>query len=224
MLQMSLDEKHRTEWIRWWRSMLHPVFSAAMKQLWGEGNYHTEFDDMMKEKAVMKGTKIMNVLEVLKEPSVYPQLSTMLLLLLSLQLCGLSAAEYTLFPCLHLLLSNRSATIPSWHFPLDLYYSFSHRAHCPQSSVVSSLLFFKPFRELLGWKDKRFSSAELPTRALLPSFPWWYYQRLCRIKGYKYPKACYNPEIYLSRLPSPPSLTSAVADGQLLPPNFHSIW
>ncbi|NXS42195.1 GTR9 protein, partial [Balaeniceps rex] len=63
----------------------------AMKQLWGEGNYHTEFDDMMKEKAVTKGTKIMNVLEVLKEPSVYPQLSTMLLLLLSLQLCGLSA-------------------------------------------------------------------------------------------------------------------------------------
>ncbi|NXE18341.1 GTR9 protein, partial [Ardeotis kori] len=63
----------------------------AMKQLWGEGNYHTEFDDMMKEKAVTKGTKIMNVLEVLKEPSVYPQLTTMLLLLLSLQLCGLSA-------------------------------------------------------------------------------------------------------------------------------------
>ncbi|NWX78407.1 GTR9 protein, partial [Alca torda] len=61
----------------------------AMKQLWGEGNYHTEFDDMMKEKAVTKGTKIMNVLEVLKEPSVYPQLSTMLLLLLSLQFCGL---------------------------------------------------------------------------------------------------------------------------------------
>ncbi|NXP06950.1 GTR9 protein, partial [Thinocorus orbignyianus] len=63
----------------------------AMKQLWGEGNYHTEFDDMMKEKAVTRGTKIMNVLEVLKEPSVYPQLGTMLLLLLSLQLCGLSA-------------------------------------------------------------------------------------------------------------------------------------
>ncbi|NXK93757.1 GTR9 protein, partial [Formicarius rufipectus] len=63
----------------------------AMKQLWGEENYHTEFDDLMKEKAITKGTKIMNVLEVLREPSVYPQLCTMLLLLLSLQLCGLSA-------------------------------------------------------------------------------------------------------------------------------------
>ncbi|NXF76281.1 GTR9 protein, partial [Sclerurus mexicanus] len=61
----------------------------AMKQLWGEGNYHTEFDDLMKEKAITKGTKIMNVLEVLRDPSVYPQLCTMLLLILSLQLCGL---------------------------------------------------------------------------------------------------------------------------------------
>ncbi|NXC23639.1 GTR9 protein, partial [Campylorhamphus procurvoides] len=61
----------------------------AMKQLWGEGNYHTELDDLMKEKALTKGTKIMNVLEVLREPSVYPQLCTMLLLILSLQLCGL---------------------------------------------------------------------------------------------------------------------------------------
>ncbi|NWR75973.1 GTR9 protein, partial [Centropus unirufus] len=68
-----------------------PGCLKAMKQLWGEGNYHTEFDDMMKEKSLTKSTKIMNVLEVLKEPSVYPQLGTMLLLLLSLQLCGLSA-------------------------------------------------------------------------------------------------------------------------------------
>ncbi|NWZ92002.1 GTR9 protein, partial [Nesospiza acunhae] len=65
----------------------------AMKQLWGEGNYQTEFDDLMKEKAVTKGTKIMNVLEVLRERSVHPQLCTMLLLLLSLQLCGLKIFE-----------------------------------------------------------------------------------------------------------------------------------
>ncbi|NXU17857.1 GTR5 protein, partial [Pardalotus punctatus] len=63
----------------------------AMKQLWGEGKYHTESDDLMKEKAVTKGTKIMNVLEVRRERSIYPQLCSMLLLLLSLQLCGLSA-------------------------------------------------------------------------------------------------------------------------------------
>ncbi|NXQ21611.1 GTR9 protein, partial [Peucedramus taeniatus] len=65
----------------------------AMKQLWGEGNYRTELDDLMKEKAITKGTKIMNVLEVLRERSVHPQLCTMLFLLLSLQLCGLKIFE-----------------------------------------------------------------------------------------------------------------------------------
>ncbi|NXD67237.1 GTR9 protein, partial [Eolophus roseicapillus] len=68
-----------------------PGCLKAMKQLWGEGNYLTEFDDIMKEKAITKGTKIMNVLEMLKESSMYPQLGTMLLILLSLQLCGMSA-------------------------------------------------------------------------------------------------------------------------------------
>ncbi|KAM8797719.1 solute carrier family 2, facilitated glucose transporter member 11-like [Eudromia elegans] len=66
----------------------------AMKKLWGEGNYHIEFDDMLKERAATKGTKIMNVLEVLKDPSVRRQLSILLLLLLSLQLCGLSAITF----------------------------------------------------------------------------------------------------------------------------------
>ncbi|CAN8193170.1 unnamed protein product [Coccothraustes coccothraustes] len=66
----------------------------AMKQLWGEGNYQTEFDDLMKEKTITKDTKIMNVLEVLREGSVHPQLCTMLFLLLSLQLCGLSAITF----------------------------------------------------------------------------------------------------------------------------------
>ncbi|NXA53584.1 GTR9 protein, partial [Nothocercus julius] len=63
----------------------------AMKQLWGEGNYHTEFDDMLKERAATKGIKIMNVLELLKEPSLRQQLGILFLLLLSLQLCGLGA-------------------------------------------------------------------------------------------------------------------------------------
>lgn len=129
-----------------------------MKQLWGEGNYHTEFDDLMKEKAITKGTKIMNVLEVLRERSVYPQLCTMLLLLLSLQLCGLSAVEYALFPCLDLLLGLQSATMPTCPFPLGLHYSSSHRAHCLRP-VVSSPVFFIPLRELLRWEYKRSNSA-----------------------------------------------------------------
>lgn len=97
-MNQGTDSTVSDQYIRWWENMLHSVPSVAMKQLWGEDNYHTELDDMMKEKAVTKGTKIMNVLEMLKEPSVHPQLYTMLLLLLSLQLCGLSAVEYSLYP------------------------------------------------------------------------------------------------------------------------------
>ncbi|KGL79182.1 Solute carrier family 2, facilitated glucose transporter member 9, partial [Tinamus guttatus] len=70
----------------------------AMKQLWGEGNYHSEFDDMLKERAATKGTKIMNVLEVLKDPSVRQQLSILLLLLLSIQLCGLTNLQESIIP------------------------------------------------------------------------------------------------------------------------------
>ncbi|NXH38755.1 GTR9 protein, partial [Dicaeum eximium] len=70
----------------------------AMKQLWGEGNYQTEFDDLMKEKAITKGTKIMSVLEVLRERSVYPQLFVLLVLMLSLQLCGLNIFETANLP------------------------------------------------------------------------------------------------------------------------------
>lgn len=137
--------------------LLHSVSSVAMKQLWGEGNYHTEFDDLMKEKAMTKGTKIMNVLEVLRERSVHPQLCTMLLLLLSLQLCGLSAVEYALFPCLDLLLSLQSATMTTCPFPLGLHYSSSHRAHC-LTPVVSSPVLSTTFRELLRWEYKSSSS------------------------------------------------------------------
>lgn len=129
-----------------------------MKQLWGEGNYQTEFDDLMKEKAITKGTKIMNVLEVLRERSVYPQLCTMLLLLLSLQLCGLSAVEYALFPCLDLLLSLQCATMPACPFPLGLHYSSLHRARC-LTPVVSSPVVFIPLRELLRWEYKSSNSA-----------------------------------------------------------------
>lgn len=129
-----------------------------MKQLWGEGNYQTEFDDLMKEKAITKGTKIMNVLEVLRERSVYPQLCTMLLLLLSLQLCGLSAVEYALFPCLHLLLTVQSAIRQIYPFPLGLCYSSLHRAHC-LTPVVSCPVLLLPLRELLRWEYKNSNSA-----------------------------------------------------------------
>lgn len=176
-MNQGMDSTVSDQYIRWWKNMLHSVPSVAMKQLWGEENCRTEFDDMVKEKAVTKGTKIMNVLEMLKEPSVHPQLCTMLLLLLSLQLCGLSAVEYSLYP-----------TKSLWfQLVTFLWICVTHRAClCLWSSVVSLPVFFIPLRELPAWEYKRSSSAEIPATVLLLSFSWLYLQIFCRRNSYKY--------------------------------------
>ncbi|XP_034647346.1 solute carrier family 2, facilitated glucose transporter member 11-like [Trachemys scripta elegans] len=69
----------------------------AMKQLWGEGDHQAEFEDMMKEKAAMKSIKTMTVLEVMKEPVLRWQLCIMILLMMSIQLCGLNAIYFYTF-------------------------------------------------------------------------------------------------------------------------------
>ncbi|XP_065273970.1 solute carrier family 2, facilitated glucose transporter member 11-like [Emys orbicularis] len=69
----------------------------AMKQLWGEGDHQAEFDDMMKEKAAMKSIKTMTVLEVMKEPALRWQLCIIILLMMSIQLCGLNAIYFYTF-------------------------------------------------------------------------------------------------------------------------------
>ncbi|XP_043354203.1 solute carrier family 2, facilitated glucose transporter member 11-like isoform X4 [Dermochelys coriacea] len=69
----------------------------AMKELWGEGDHQADFDDMMKEKAAMKSIKTMSVLEVMKEPALRWQLYIMILLMMSIQLCGLSAIYFYTF-------------------------------------------------------------------------------------------------------------------------------
>uniref|UniRef100_A0A674JBV9 Major facilitator superfamily (MFS) profile domain-containing protein n=1 Tax=Terrapene triunguis TaxID=2587831 RepID=A0A674JBV9_9SAUR len=89
----------------------------AMKQLWGEGDHQAEFDDMMKEKAAMKSIKTMTVLEVMKEPALRWQLCIIILLMMSIQLCGLNAVEYSSIPTSELLLG----TGPIVHHPLLSY-------------------------------------------------------------------------------------------------------
>ncbi|NWT53589.1 GTR5 protein, partial [Erythrocercus mccallii] len=63
----------------------------AIRQLWGEGQHQAEIDDIMKEKATMKNTKILSVLELVKEPAFRWQLYTIVILTATLQLCGINA-------------------------------------------------------------------------------------------------------------------------------------
>ncbi|NXG60188.1 GTR5 protein, partial [Hemiprocne comata] len=63
----------------------------AIRQLWGEGHHQAEIDDIMKEKATMKNTKILSVLELIKEPAFRWQLYTIVILTATVQLCGINA-------------------------------------------------------------------------------------------------------------------------------------
>lgn len=68
-------------------------FFTAIRQLWGEGQHQAEIDDIMKEKATMKNTKILSVLELVKEPAFRWQLYMIVILTATIQLCGINAVE-----------------------------------------------------------------------------------------------------------------------------------
>lgn len=75
-----------------WQVSLSFSFTA-IRQLWGEGHHQAEIDDIMREKATMKNTKILSVLELMKEPAFRWQLYTIVTLTATMQLCGISAVE-----------------------------------------------------------------------------------------------------------------------------------
>uniref|UniRef100_A0A8D2MKV9 Uncharacterized protein n=1 Tax=Zonotrichia albicollis TaxID=44394 RepID=A0A8D2MKV9_ZONAL len=67
----------------------------AIRQLWGEGQHQAEIDDIMKEKATMKNTKILSVLELVREPAFRWQLYMIVTLTATIQLCGINIYFYT---------------------------------------------------------------------------------------------------------------------------------
>ncbi|RMC06023.1 hypothetical protein DUI87_17568 [Hirundo rustica rustica] len=72
----------------------------AIRQLWGEGQHQAEIDDIMKEKATMKNTKILSVLELVKEPAFRWQLYMIVILTATIQLCGINAIYFYTFEVL----------------------------------------------------------------------------------------------------------------------------
>uniref|UniRef100_A0A8C0GGC3 Major facilitator superfamily (MFS) profile domain-containing protein n=1 Tax=Chelonoidis abingdonii TaxID=106734 RepID=A0A8C0GGC3_CHEAB len=73
------------------------AFMKAIKQLWGEGDHQAEIDDILKEKAAMKSTKNLRVLELFKERSLRWQLYILVTVMTTLQLSGVNAVEC--LPC-----------------------------------------------------------------------------------------------------------------------------
>ncbi|XP_044845380.1 solute carrier family 2, facilitated glucose transporter member 11-like isoform X1 [Mauremys mutica] len=73
------------------------AFMKAIKQLWGEGDHQAEIDDILKEKAAMKSTKNLRVLELFKERSLRWQLYILVTVMTTLQLSGVNAIYFYSF-------------------------------------------------------------------------------------------------------------------------------
>uniref|UniRef100_A0A8C3Q628 Uncharacterized protein n=1 Tax=Geospiza parvula TaxID=87175 RepID=A0A8C3Q628_GEOPR len=73
----------------------------AIRKLWGEGDHQAEIDDIMKEKGAMASTKTLRVLEVIKERSLRWQLYILVIVLTTLQLCGINAIYFYSFEVFH---------------------------------------------------------------------------------------------------------------------------
>ncbi|XP_061459284.1 uncharacterized protein LOC133373488 [Rhineura floridana] len=69
----------------------------ALKYLWGDAPCQAELEDMMKQKAAARGSKSLGVLELMKEQSLRWPLGIAILLIATLNLCGLSAIYFYTF-------------------------------------------------------------------------------------------------------------------------------
>ncbi|KAM5191684.1 solute carrier family 2, facilitated glucose transporter member 9-like [Mantella aurantiaca] len=63
----------------------------AVRRIWGHGVHQLEFDDIRAQEEIRKNTKNKTVLEVIKDPSMFWQLWTVVIITISLQLSGINA-------------------------------------------------------------------------------------------------------------------------------------
>lgn len=66
----------------------------AMKKLWGEGDHHADIEDLLKEQSVRKNIKVLTFMELIRERSLRPQLCMLIIMIISLQMSGISAIYF----------------------------------------------------------------------------------------------------------------------------------
>uniref|UniRef100_A0A8C3TEP3 Solute carrier family 2, facilitated glucose transporter member 5 n=1 Tax=Chelydra serpentina TaxID=8475 RepID=A0A8C3TEP3_CHESE len=110
------------------------AFMKAIKQLWGEGDHQAEIDDILKEKAAMKSTKTLRVLELFKERSLRWQLYILVTIMTTLQLSGVNAVEC--FPCV----KTQSLMLGAWEVISSFGDGINHICGDVFSAFQSSLI------------------------------------------------------------------------------------
>ncbi|KAG9487431.1 hypothetical protein GDO78_007335 [Eleutherodactylus coqui] len=66
----------------------------AMHRIWGPGNYQSEMDQILAEQEMRKKSKILSVIELVKEPSLRWQFYIVIVITFTLQMSGISAIFY----------------------------------------------------------------------------------------------------------------------------------
>ncbi|KAM9793223.1 solute carrier family 2 member 11, like isoform 2-T2 [Syngnathus typhle] len=66
----------------------------ALTRLWGNKDHSMEVEEMLEEKAALQNIQSRSVMELFQERSVRPQLATVCVTFIALQLCGLNAVNF----------------------------------------------------------------------------------------------------------------------------------
>uniref|UniRef100_A0A3P8SIM0 Solute carrier family 2, facilitated glucose transporter member 5 n=1 Tax=Amphiprion percula TaxID=161767 RepID=A0A3P8SIM0_AMPPE len=74
-----------------------PACEKAIKRLWGNNDYSKEIEEMLKEKAALQNVRSHSVLELIQNQTVRWQLITIVVMFVSLQLCGINAVYFYSF-------------------------------------------------------------------------------------------------------------------------------
>ncbi|XP_064248371.1 solute carrier family 2, facilitated glucose transporter member 11-like isoform X3 [Passer domesticus] len=143
---------------------------AAIRKLWGEGDHQAEIDDIMKEKGAMASTKTLRVLEVIKERSLRWQLYILVIVMTTLQLCGINAIYFYSFEVFH------TAKFEEYLIP---YVSLGVGLCECLSSILCSTLIDRFGRKVLLWGGYLLMSSVLAllttTLSLQHRFFWMHY-------------------------------------------------
>ncbi|XP_065548861.1 solute carrier family 2, facilitated glucose transporter member 11-like isoform X2 [Lathamus discolor] len=142
----------------------------AIRKLWGEGDHQAEIDDIMKEKVAMTSTKTLRVLELIKEQSLRWQLYVLIIVMTTLQLCGINAIYFYSFEVFH------TAKFEEYLIP---YVSLGVGLCECLSSILCSTLIDRFGRKVLLWGGYTLMCSVLAlltmTLSLQHQFFWMHY-------------------------------------------------
>ncbi|KAJ0057162.1 hypothetical protein NL108_002105, partial [Boleophthalmus pectinirostris] len=71
-----------------------PACEQALKRLWGDGDYHLEMEEILKEKVVQQNAGTRTVLQLFRNQDIRWQLISVIVIFTTLQLCGINAVYF----------------------------------------------------------------------------------------------------------------------------------